>query len=56
MDFKVRAQSQRAHLIWDGGSNYTNYFPTLSPFYNNKNTITPTTFFHYLHSIIIKRK
>ena len=31
---------------------YTNYFLPLSPFYNNINTITPTTFLHSLKSII----
>ncbi|WOG98596.1 hypothetical protein DCAR_0417940 [Daucus carota subsp. sativus] len=33
---------------------YTHYILPLSPFYNNKNTITPTTFLHYLKSIIKK--
>ena len=32
--------------------NYTHYFPPLSPFYNNINTITPTTLLHYLKFII----
>ena len=31
---------------------YTNYFLPISPFYNNRNTITPTNFLHYLKSII----
>ena len=33
---------------------YTHYILPLSPFYNNKNTITPTTLLHYLKSIIKK--
>ena len=32
----------------------THYILPLSLFYNNKNTITPTTFLHYLKSIIKK--
>ena len=32
----------------------THYILPLSPLYNNKNTITPTTLLHYFKSIIIK--